>query len=226
MDNKNVEIRSINGELLKTVEGDTLLYANLQGANLHGANLLGACLQCANLRGANLQGANLRCANLRGANLRYANLQDANLHGANLLGAYLQGANLQDANLRDAYLLGAKLSPYSIVPKTGAFTAWKKAFLNQWSPRILQLEVPADALRISTPSGRKCRVSAARVVAAFTMDGAPVENETVWHSGFDAQFQYRAGELAQVEYFDDDIRVHCTAGIHCFITRTEAVEYN
>ncbi len=57
------------GDVIKTVDADTLRGANLTGAKLTGANLTGADLRDADLRGANLTGATLRGANLRGANL-------------------------------------------------------------------------------------------------------------------------------------------------------------
>ena len=84
----------ITGEVLLTIEGDTL-----QGANLQEANLQGADLQGADLREADLQGADLRFANLQGADLRFANLRFAYLKGADLRFANLQGANLQGADL-------------------------------------------------------------------------------------------------------------------------------
>ena len=64
----------ITGEVLLTIEGDSLQgaylrYANLRGANLRGADLQRAYLRYANLRGADLQGADLRGADLRGADL-------------------------------------------------------------------------------------------------------------------------------------------------------------
>ena len=64
-------------KVLKEIEGDSLINANLRGANLSGANLSGANLSGANLSGANLRGANLSGANLSGANLRSADLRSA-----------------------------------------------------------------------------------------------------------------------------------------------------
>ena len=49
----------ITGEVLLTIESDTLQGANLQGADLRWADLREANLREANLQGANLQGANL-----------------------------------------------------------------------------------------------------------------------------------------------------------------------
>ena len=69
----------LTNEVLLTIEGGSLQYANLQYANLLGANLQDANLQFADLQDADLRGASLQGANLRGANLRGASLQGADL---------------------------------------------------------------------------------------------------------------------------------------------------
>src|SRR5574343_665350 len=109
MEKEMIEIKTFNGEVIFTLDAESLrkadlhganLYrADLRGTNLYRADLRGTNLSRANLSGANLRGANLRDANLSGANLRGANLRDANLSGANLYGANLYGANLYEANL-------------------------------------------------------------------------------------------------------------------------------
>jgi len=88
-----MEIRSLDGRVLRTVGTDSLCDADLCDADL---------------RGADLYRANLRRANLYGANLRGANLRRADLCGANLCDADLYGADLRDADLRDANLCGAR----------------------------------------------------------------------------------------------------------------------
>ena len=54
-----MQIKSILGEILKEIPGDTLRGANLGGADLRGADLGGANLRSANLWGADLGGATL-----------------------------------------------------------------------------------------------------------------------------------------------------------------------
>ena len=61
-----------SGEILRTVEGDTLREANLSEANLSEADLSGANLSGADLRGANLNGADLNGADLSEAYLSWA----------------------------------------------------------------------------------------------------------------------------------------------------------
>ena len=145
-----------------------------------------------------------RQADLRGANLRWANLRGANL----------RGANLREAVLRGADLAGANLPAFAVCPETGAFTAWKAV-----RGAILELEIPADASRVSSLVGRKCRASSARVVAAH---GARTEGE--FASKHDESFKYRVGETVAAP-LDPDIRVECTSGVHFFMTQQEAEAY-
>ena len=93
-----VEIKHrTTGAVLMAVEAETLVSANLGGANLSGANLIGANLSWANLSGANLSGANLSWANLSGANLYGARL---NWTSHDLLSAILFRAAGDDVEKR------------------------------------------------------------------------------------------------------------------------------
>ena len=193
--------------------------ADLRGANLRGADLYGANLRGADLRGADLYGANLRGADLYGANLRGADLRGADLYGANLRGADLYGANLRGANLRGADLREAKNVSLPIAcPEKGEFIAFKRA-----GGYIVELKVTEDAKRCSATS-RKCRCSKAIVLSITTLAG---ENDgtTAVRSNYDKTFVYRIGETVEVSNFCDDRWRECSAGIHFFITRQEAVEY-
>ena len=203
-------------------------------ANLCGANLRDADLRDANLCGANLRDADLRDANLRDADLRDADLRDANLCGADLSGANLHGANLCGANLCSANLCGADLSGakntdktlwnahtafYPLqCPETGSFIGYKKA-----ADKIVMLEICADAKRSSATS-RKCRCSKAKVLSITNLDGSE-SGLTEVRSDYSKEFVYCVGEIAEAPDFDENRWNECTAGIHFFITRGEAVEY-
>ena len=209
--------------------------ANLRDANLRNANLRDADLRGANLYGADLRGANLRGANLRNADLCDANLRNANLYGANLCSANLRNANLRDADLRDANLSGADLRGAKNVdevkwnmhtifyplqcPETGSFIGYKKA-----SGYIIELEICADAKRSSATS-RKCRCSKAKVLSITHLDGSD-SGLTEVRSDYSKEFVYRVGEIAEAPDFDENRWKECTAGIHFFITRGEAVKYS
>ena len=174
-----------------------------------------ANLRCANLRGANLEDANLRCANLEGANLRGANLEGANLEDANLRCANLRCANLEGANLRGAENI--PFIPYAC-PDSGSFIAYKKA-----GNYIVKLEILSDARRCSA-TGRKCRCDKAKVLEIQNLDSTLADIDKV-ASNYDKNFIYKTGEIVTEPNFCEDRWNECSAGIHFFINRQEAVNY-
>ena len=174
----------------------------------------------ANLRGADLSGANLRDANLHSADLSGANLRDADLSGANLRGANLSDANLSGAKNIDKIAWNARTAFYPLqCPETGSFIGHKKA-----SGYIVELEICADAKRSSATS-RKCRCSKAKVLSITHLDGSD-SGLTEVRSDYSKEFVYCVGETVEVPDFDENRWNECTAGIHFFITRGEAVKYS
>ena len=172
----------------------------------------------ADLSEANLRGANLSRANLRGANLSGADLRGADLHGADLRGANLSGADLRGAENTDSVIWNLYTSFYPLqCPEKGSYTAYKKA-----NRLIVELEIPADALRSSATS-RKCRASKARVISITDVRGNPAGDSVA--SDYDSNFVYRVGEMVEVPDFDTDRWNECAPGIHHFITRAEALRY-
>ena len=175
--------------------------------------------------------ANLSRADLSGADLSRAYLSGAYLSRAYLSRAYLSGADLSGADLSRAYLSRANLSGAKIelellnkffpiaCPETGSFIGWKKCRDNT----VVKLEILADAKRSSAYS-RKCRCSAAKVLAIENVDGTPYKGSKI-NSQQDGGFWYTVGEIVSVEDFDEDRRNECAPGIHFFITRQEAVDW-
>ena len=187
-------------------------------ANLSEADLSGANLSWANLRNADLSEADLRGANLSGADLSGANLSGADLSGANLSGADLRGTNLSGAENTDSVIWNLYTSFYPLqCPENGSYTAYKKA-----NGLIVELEIPADALRSSATS-RKCRASKAIVLSITDIEGNPAGDSVP--SDYDPDFMYRVGETVSVDSFDANRWNECAPGIHHFITRGEAVRY-
>ena len=146
--------------------------------------------------------------------------------------ANLYSANLRRADLREADLSGAKNVPFIPLacPDTGAFLGFKKAKLYSLDESaqqdvIVELEIPADARR-SSATGRKCRCDKAKVRSVTTLDGAAVGADAgTVHSSYDPQFEYRVGEIVTAPNFCEDRWEECAPGIHFFINRQEAVEY-
>ena len=219
--------------------GANLYGANLGGADLYGADLRDAILSNADLRDAILRGANLRGADLYGADLRDADLRGANLRGADLRGANLRGADLRDADLRDADLGGADLRDadlskavlpsFQIVPEGGSFEAWKRIRTRGGDRVIVKLQIPSDAARVSTLVGRKCRASSVVPLEAFNLDGSAVGSAVALCSIRTVNGEpthYKLGERVTAPAFDPSIAVECTGGIHFFMTRKEAEDYD
>jgi hypothetical protein len=115
------------------------------------------------------------------------------------------------------------LPAFQIVPETGSFTAWKKVE----DGFILKLLIPASAKRTSSVGGtRKCRASKAKVVSVYTVDGSPVNKQRKhFYSIFNRSFKYTLGKYVEEPKFNPDPQVECTKGIHFFLTKKEAEEY-
>lgn len=129
----NIEIKDIEGKVIRKIGSADLGYAHINGtylrcidwrgddlsrASLHG-DFRGANFACVILRGADLKGINLSsanltsvdltCADLRGADLSNATLSSATMIRADLTGANLKGANISHANLSGANLIDCNL---------------------------------------------------------------------------------------------------------------------
>ena len=217
MEMKNVSIKELElilenhkHWLKKDCDSWENLCANLWYADLHEANLHEANLSEANLSRANLSGADIRTADLSGANLSGADLNEANLHEANL-----SGANLRDVK-HIPYI-------YMVCPEEGAFIGWKKAEISE-KQMIVKLSIPASAKRLSSTS-RKCRCNKAKVLEIYNLDGTVAE-ERECYSSYDKNFIYEVRKTVKVDDFDEDRWKECTQGIHFFMNRQEAINYN
>lgn len=213
-----------NGGERINLQGADLRGIDLRGANLQGVRLRGADLSLANLSYANLNNADIHNANLYGVNLSYADLHNADLSRAIFDRANLNCTNLSGANLNGAILDNVKCNYHTSFfalqcPEEGSFIGYKKA-----RGHIVKLEILSDAKR-SSATTRKCRCSAAKVLSITTLDGRDDGTQFI-SSGRDSNFVYRVGEIVRVDDFDENRWNECSTGIHFFITRDEAVEYN
>ena len=205
-----IQIKTLAGSLLFEFEKennsikDTLIEAVSKRADLRGADLWGADLQ-----GADLRGADLREADLRGASLRGANLQGADLRGASLRGA--------DIDIWDSFK-----KFYWIIPEEGSFIAWKKLAHNC----IAKIEIPSEAKRTCNFfNTRKCRAEFCRVIEIKDSDNKDIKSEyNCTYS--DKKLKYTVGEIVKPDSYDDSIFVDCSHGIHFFITKQEAIDWN
>ena len=122
--------------------------------------------------------------------------------------ANLEGANLEGADLRWADLEGATLPDYKVLPETGSFTCYKKT-----TSGVVELLVPASAIRVTPLTSRKCRVSEVKVVGGNGVGGT---------GPYFSTFTYGKGDKIVEANTNTDIREVCTKGIHVFLTEDEA----
>ena len=156
------------------------------------------------------------------ANLRYANLSDANLRYANLRGANLDGADLSRANLSDANLRYAKNIPYIPLecPSDGAFVGWKKV-----NNVLIKLEIPEDARR-SSATTKKCRCDKAKVLGFYNALGTEELDITELVNDKYEKCKYVKGEMVYPDFFDENRWNECSHGIHFFVNKQDAINYN
>lgn len=101
-----IEIRhKRTGEVLHSVEADTLI-----GAILTNTDLTNADLRDVYLNGVHMSGANLSNADLSSAHMSGADLTNADLSGANLSSTFLSHVNLNGTDLNGTDLSYAKLT--------------------------------------------------------------------------------------------------------------------
>ena len=194
------------------LSGADLSWADLRRADLRGADLSWADLSGADLRGADLSGAALSWADLSGADLRRADLSGAALSGADLSGADLRGADLRRADLSGGKNTSLTIARTRILPE-GEIIGWKKCKNNI----IAKLSIPSAARR-SHAFGRKCRAEYVDVIELFGGDVGETSNHN-------QATEYRAGTRVTADSWDEDWTNECSHGIHFFITREEAEDY-
>jgi hypothetical protein len=153
---------------------------------------------------------------LDGASLNRASLEDASLNGALLYRASLYRASLNGASLDDAIGIEHPIA----CPEEGEFIGFKKAC----NGYVVKLKITEDAKR-SSATGRKCRCSKALVLSITKTDGTDDGTKEIT-SLWDRTFIYRVGEIVEVSDFGEDRWEECAPGIHFFITRKEAEDYN
>ncbi len=167
---------------------------------------------------ANLFGADLFRADLSGANLSGANLSRAYLFGADLSGANLSGADLSGACLSRADLSDIDLSKFQIVPQKGSFHAFKKLK----EDLIAEIKIPSKAKRLGGLIGRKCRAEFVKVINIIDPNGKKVKEGLDTYAG---ETKYIVGKIVRPDKYNDDVRIECSNGIHFFITKEEAINY-
>ena len=175
-----------------------------------------------NFAGESVDKCNFKNACCCGAIFRNTAFYDADLTNVNMYEADFTNADFVRCKLDNIRYDECTCGIALACPEKGSFTAFKKAKLYNDNNCIVELQVPADALR-SSATTRKCRVSKAKVVAVYTMDGKSIKQNA--YSIQTRSFVYKIGKIVEVKNFDKNRWNECSTGIHCFITKREAEQY-
>lgn len=119
---------------------------------------------------------------------------------------------------------------YLNCPEEGSFIGYKKIiYLDKDAPLevedkgiLVKLLITEDAKR-SSSYGRKCRASKAKVLSMTDINTG--KEVSVGCSMHDPDFIYKTGEIVEVNNFNNDRWNECSSGIHFFITKQEALDY-
>ena len=111
-------------------------------------------------------------------------------------------------------------------PEKGSFIGYKKVcdINDRDKYYILKLEIPDDAKRNSSIDN-ECRCNKAKVLEIQNLDGSIAENITKAESLY-TNFIYKLGETVEEPKFDECRWHEFTLGIHFFIDKKEAIDYN
>lgn len=131
-----------------------------------------------------------------------------------------------------------KVLPYiqREVPE-GSFIGWKKAYLKvndngtngTNSPVLIKLEIPEDAQRIISQSG-KCRASSVIVLGIYDLNFNLLKAQkafTVRPQDFPNTIitEYKKGCRVEPDKWDPNPYIECSHGIHFFMNRLSALNY-
>lgn len=154
-------------------------------------------------------------------NFSNADIRQAVFHECTFENSTFENCKYKDAEFRNC--INAPDLPMAC-PREGEFVAYKKCRFGYFgeSSVIVKLLVPQDALRSSATSN-KIRVSKAKVLDIRQPNNAKFDFA---YSVYDPSFEYRVGKTVQVPNFNMDRYCQCAPGIHCFMTKEEAMEYN
>ena len=157
-------------------------------------------------------------------NILFEYEKEGNTIAKTLLEAIKNSADLRRADLRRADLRRADANESTCMffpqcPVEGSFIDWKKA-----NGIIVKLRITESAKRSSATS-LKCRCSEAKVLDIQNIDGSSAGIKTVSSDRY-KDFKYTIGETVKVDDFDEDRWNECSTGIHFFISREAAIQYN
>jgi len=114
-----------------------------------------------------------------------------------------------------------------IIPPQNTTILYKKAYVikdDSFKEMIIKLEVPEKAKRVYCDE-LKIRVSKAKVIGFYNLDGSVLPDDSEVVSGYDHNFKYKIGDTVKPEKDFDPTSGSCGSGIHGYIDISDAIRY-
>ena len=215
-----------------------LSYANFYNAVIEYTEFVDVRMHNTNLKGAHLTFVEAYMVILHESYLDHVSIGESSFNTCYFNRCFMSGTMFvhsvfMNCDFIDSDLSGAKNVPYipMVCPDEGSFIGWKKCLTNDQPiscgiPEhdrecLVKLRILEDSKR-SSGTGRKCRCDKAEVISIEKFDGTPLQKA---YSYYDKSFIYEVGKIVSVDNFNEDRFDECSAGIHFFITKQEAINY-
>ena len=181
------------------------------------------------------EGSNLEYSELKYSTFRFVNLKNCSLKHSDMTASNFMNTNFTGANLKDTILVNCNFySNYNldkIVGKNNNYIEGKVltdniiGYKKCMDYTIVTLEIPRGAIVFSI-DGTKCRTNKAKVIAIDGADRAYSKHSTyLEHNKTYGHMSYYVGDEFTVYNFDCKYNEECSRGIHFFLTREEAEDY-
>lgn len=140
---------------------------------------------------------------------------------------YIRMLKDNDSTFMDFALKNFTYTPeYKHYPSDCDFIGWKVIKDGESRLYLVKLLIPKDA-KVSSWIGDKCRADRAYVLNIYNQEGKEVQ-EVVAKCAINDKIltNYTVGEYSYPDDFDDNFRNVCSNGIHFFLDKQEAMDYN
>jgi len=88
---------------------------------------------------------------------------------------------------------------------------------------VAKIEIPARARRTCNFLNRKCRASFVKTLTIWDAEGKEIKEAV---GSYNSETIYKVGKITKPDSFDPDLTVDCSNGIHFFVTKQEAIDWN
>ena len=215
-----------------TFSGCELDQAHFTDCTVYDCSFIYTLIGCGVFNNCDIIGSRFEFCNLGHSEFNTTKLSNTYFYCSDMSQSSMYNCSVTDVDSDSCTYVGSEIDGTDInvpshVPDTGSFVGLKKArtytgFSELDKYYIVKLIIPENAKR-SNAGRDKCRANIAYVDDIQDMEGNSVD--IVVYSMWDDKFAYKRGETVEVKYFYDDRLMECASGIHFFLNRNDAVNY-